>query len=208
MSWRCCAETSANFYPRPPCGGRLEQLALDLPRFLFLSTSPLRGTTGGYATRTAAGSAFLSTSPLRGTTKAVQPGVRRFGISIHVPLAGDDRVAGGQQADVIHISIHVPLAGDDIFTRTKSCCSRISIHVPLAGDDRLQYKMGRIDSISIHVPLAGDDWDALLGQPSVLHFYPRPPCGGRPLRLEIDPNPVQISIHVPLAGDDRSTSPT
>ena len=147
-----------DFYPRPPCGGRHsgEERSKTASRFLstsplrgtttcafrgrkfptlFLSTSPLRGTTMIFCRSSRVTFIFLSTSPLRGTTNATKPQLTHLLISIHVPLAGDDRVAGGQQADVIHISIHVPLAGDDIFTRTKSCCSRISIHVPLAGDD-------------------------------------------------------------------------
>ena len=55
---------------------------------------------------------FLSTSPLRGTTKRRRQQQRQRSISIHVPLAGDDPHGqeGGNERD---ISIHVPLAGDD-----------------------------------------------------------------------------------------------
>ena len=59
-----------DFYPRPPCGGRPSHL-------LILHT--LR-------------SVFLSTSPLRGTTLLLDDWRERNDISIHVPLAGDDSV--------------------------------------------------------------------------------------------------------------------
>ena len=59
-----------------------------------------------------------------------------------------------------------------------------------------------IFSISIHVPLAGDD----RRREKILHrqnnFYPRPPCGGRPVDALLISAKMAISIHVPLAGDD------
>ena len=192
---------------------------------IFLSTSPLRGTTildlpinfvvayfyprppcggrriraGNYCTW----AKFLSTSPLRGTTVRRLRAVKPFIISIHVPLAGDDP------------------------GKIRACCActKISIHVPLAGDDGGDVGRVRHRVISIHVPLAGDD---VLLPPVYLYlfyFYPRPPCGGRrpavlgslmlsgiflstsPLRGTTPGRAVLgagggISIHVPLAGDD------
>ena len=55
----------------------------------FLSTSPLRGTTPQIRV-VFAYKPFLSTSPLRGTTASGVDRFADFGISIHVPLAGDD----------------------------------------------------------------------------------------------------------------------
>ena len=117
---------------------------------------------------------FLSTSPLRGTTD--------FGGCIHA-----ERL----------ISIHVPLAGDDLRLRYDVFDSAvISIHVPLAGDDSKEF--------------TADDWRAaqflstspLRGTTSspgtlILHlvnFYPRPPCGGRPL---VDLHLFQIPYFYP-----------
>ena len=139
-----------NFYPRPPCGGRPDAM-LTMEVRLFLSTSPLRGTTCGTGCssksfdfyprppcggRPLAGRIhtathkFLSTSPLRGTTQIAN----RLGISIHVPLAGDDQ-RFRDSSRVNGISIHVPLAGDDRVIAFHAALSAISIHVPLAGDD-------------------------------------------------------------------------
>ena len=58
-------------------------------------------------------------------------------ISIHVPLAGDDRKLVGYYEGIVKISIHVPLAGDDDGPGYNAGDRAISIHVPLAGDDEL-----------------------------------------------------------------------
>ena len=56
---------------------------------------------------------FLSTSPLRGTTVRRSTPRPIYGISIHVPLAGDDGTPTQTAILWGKISIHVPLAGDD-----------------------------------------------------------------------------------------------
>ena len=104
---------SLYFYPRPPCGGRQARFPNRSKKPLFLSTSPLRGTTGcpGQnslahfyfyprppcggrplpAPRPSRPATFLSTSPLRGTTRGLCHAIKQVNyISIHVPLAGDD----------------------------------------------------------------------------------------------------------------------
>ena len=196
---------------------------------------------------------FLSTSPLRGTTDVVVilVGVHLV-ISIHVPLAGDDMFGCGFVYRNTAISIHVPLAGDDrgnvpiqllndvnFYPRppcggrpcgascaTPSC--RFLSTSPLRGTTWQMAKDAGAAYISIHVPLAGDDLVDNVTHFSFLHFYPRPPCGGRltrqrmmalltsflstsPLRGTTDTGKRQlicvcISIHVPLAGDDEAYS--
>ena len=81
---------SLYFYPRPPCGGRRSTPSTCRQSPNFYPRPPCGG-------RPAA--------PLRAP--------RSSAISIHVPLAGDDSVAGMQSSSWIKISIHVPLAGDD-----------------------------------------------------------------------------------------------
>ena len=60
-----------NFYPRPPCGGRPSSISRSPCAAEFLSTSPLRGTTGSPTRPRRKSWKFLSTSPLRGTTANV-----------------------------------------------------------------------------------------------------------------------------------------
>ena len=172
---------NGDFYPRPPCGGR-RMAAINWPSIdQFLSTSPLRGTTPTTWRTRAPPRLFLSTSPLRGTTGHVQHGVGVAGISIHVPLAGDDipplrrcipcrshfyprPPCGGRLG-----TVRGPCQPGDFYPRppcggrrslpgSRAGCSDISIHVPLAGDDGAAAgRAGLLRRISIHVPLAGDD---------------------------------------------------
>ena len=65
---RYLVDVSAHFYPRPPCGGRRSWKFEYGHPCLFLSTSPLRGTTLSITDAEAVALTFLSTSPLRGTT--------------------------------------------------------------------------------------------------------------------------------------------
>ena len=191
---------------------------------------------------------FLSTSPLRGTTSIlVAVGTAKYRISIHVPLAGDDAGTGDPSPDNIHFYPRPPCGGRHALVLVSLREINISIHVPLAGDDQNGQAVFAGDGISIHVPLAGDDFHRALRHfsslpflstsplrgttksaagpgPAARHFYPRPPCGGRrqpqaararadeflstsPLRgttvvIDAFGKPRHISIHVPLAGDD------
>ena len=153
-SWRLTP--ARNFYPRPPCGGRPAGQQIDFCRMLFLSTSPLRGTTGNLANGRqqiiisihvplagddalslmplASPDIFLSTSPLRGTTFS-STALRAWTVFLSTsPLRGTTPFDGGGVSPVL-ISIHVPLAGDDIGGCGLVRPELISIHVPLAGDD-------------------------------------------------------------------------
>ena len=265
-----------DFYPRPPCGGRLSALFIAFSSCTFLSTSPLRGTTGGHPvqgdrpqhfyprppcggrpapcrrrspaachfyprppcggrptmpTPHTAASKFLSTSPLRGTTHAMH--WDRGGNTDFYPRPP----CGGRQALLIYdgssvkISIHVPLAGDDIFGPLFSLRrGKFLSTSPLRGTTGEQDRGNRLYGISIHVPLAGDDPVLPAGGQRACHFYPRPPCGGRPITFatpsvasaDFYPRPPcggrpgrcaqagarrDISIHVPLAGDDFGHHP-
>ena len=81
------------------------------------------------------GAVFLSTSPLRGTTGRGGDVGGAEQISIHVPLAGDDRRrrrADGPDFGFLSTS---PLRGTTKWPPSSPAEMRISIHVPLAGDD-------------------------------------------------------------------------
>ena len=249
VSWRCCAETSANFYPRPPCGGRLTPQMTVVAGCTFLSTSPLRGTTGCLRRRGISAS-FLSTSPLRGTTPSAQPASCWSSFLSTSPLRGTTYSLRSGWTPQAFLSTS-PLRGTTLqktltllpttFLSTSPLrgttegdlgadpAQRISIHVPLAGDDRYRCRKshphtdfyprppcggrrapwlagsGKTRGISIHVPLAGDDGRASrTAAPRSPYFYPRPPCGGRHRRRAHRLRGHVISIHVPLAGDDGS----
>ena len=190
---------------------------------------------------------FLSTSPLRGTTHLLLYRLPRPPcISIHVPLAGDDGEVAGD-THTYSISIHVPLAGDDAPKLSSLLRPIIFLSTsPLRGTTVPQGWIPGPRRISIHVPLAGDDAPTLPRVSSAASFLSTSPLRGTtgvmklvfrsaeflstsPLRgttvvamdvfrneIFLSTSPLRgttygcavavyvadISIHVPLAGDD------
>ena len=123
---------------------------------------------------------FLSTSPLRGTTVTQSYEIYFNGISIHVPLAGDDVPS----ASVVTVRCH-------FYPR------------PPCGGRRRRKFFSRSSRNFYPRPPCGGRHDRDAGQRSAgPDFYPRPPCGGRPARARRRWRNDKISIHVPLAGDD------
>ena len=144
------------FYPRSPCGERHKASNKAMSVAIFLSTFPLRGTSHG-----------------------IGVDVQGFGISIHVPLAGNVRISVPVFHNVL-ISIHVPLAGNVPVRWGGSNTTReISIHVPLAGNVQI---------------MSGEHY-------AERNFYPRSPCGERLCVFRPERRDRRISIHVPLAGN-------
>ena len=102
-----------NFYPRPPCGGRrwaiypspsTSNISIHVP----LAGDDMMRRSSGFSFPV-----FLSTSPLRGTTLTpILPRLRMIYFYPRPPCGGRPFVfAAGNKAE--GISIHVPLAGDD-----------------------------------------------------------------------------------------------
>ena len=65
-------------------------------------------------------SVFLSTCPVRGTTGPVLPPHERRAISIHVPREGHDRQQARADTEAYRISIHVPREGHDEVTNVSN----------------------------------------------------------------------------------------
>ena len=98
---------------------------------------------------------------------------------------------GERQANAVdqilpgHISIHALLAESD---RNAHPGTRqpyaISIHALLAESDTTAFSMyGALPAISIHALLAESDRTLECTYNAHVHFYPRSPCGERPIRL-------------------------
>ena len=193
---------AGHFYPRPPYGGRHTLPIIAAALYLFLSTSPVWGTTicNGIARQSAH-------------------------ISIHVPRMGDDRqhrgIAGGKQ----HFYPRPPYGGRPTMRPVQKRWTTYFYPRPPYGGRRGygQHHYHHRD-ISIHVPRMGDDAANGFGLYPGGYFYPRPPYGGRPMfgksmshsMLFLSTSPVwgttydlsdlasvgDISIHVPRMGDD------
>ena len=149
-------------------------------------------------------SAWIFTNvPLAGEDRERRQGGRKKKISTHVPLAGYDASLELDNPPPPLISIHVPLAGDDYQQACISCmgqyfyprppCGGRPLPAgttlrqflflstsPLRGTTVVEVCEQIVTLISIHVPLAGDDVDKHHEGDELFHFYPRPPCGGRP----------------------------
>ena len=174
--------------------------------------------------------------------------IQRVRISIHVPRVGDDIYFAHTQP-YFGISIHVPRVGDDCrrpapaagwprflstspaWGTTEAARRAILEGGFLSTSPAWGTTLDRLEcfphfGISIHVPRVGDD--VLPGRGAsqrFLHFYPRPPRGGRPSgfaapqypAVDFYPRPPRggrqmpvvmhrrnrgISIHVPRVGDD------
>ena len=102
-----------NFNPRPPRGGRLSSIWNDnLFNLKFQSTPPARGATppnrcGHPSTQ------FQSTPPARGATKTRLLKIAKQKISIHAPREGGDIDFDAIKKGTMDISIHAPREGGD-----------------------------------------------------------------------------------------------
>ena len=141
---------------------------------------PLAGDDQIEAGQTASFYVFLSTSPLRGTTHYGYRWYNDFTISIHVPLAGDDPDTE-PVLPAIYISIHVPLAGDDSNNNSYCCPLHHFYPRPPCGGRRVRPAWGRTRFSNFYPrpPCGGRPATAFWYAAKATNFYPRPPCGGR-----------------------------
>ena len=145
------------FYPRSPCGERLKRQQRILRCGYFYPRSPC-GERPIRCARSSWRCRFLSTLSLR---RATWPGLlaRPFFL----------------------ISIHALLAESDGSVRGISSGRAISIHALLAESDLRVLDGSKSSIISIHALLAESDVLALCSFGGACDFYPRSPCGERPI---------------------------
>ena len=213
-----------DFYPRSPCGERPRARAVRAVVDSISIHVPLAGNVVVTARVYRRAVLFLSTFPLRGTSSVSTPRSESRWISIHVPLAGN------VPAYVSHIGASLPflstfpLRGTSRGFRSQLRLFAISIHVPLAGNVRYwRYMPSAPRQFLSTFPLRGTSQAAIFRLRMVQHFYPRSPCGERPVwdmgcaaRVYFYPRSPcgerpraravravvdSISIHVPLAGN-------
>ena len=148
---------------------------------------------------------FLSTLSLRRATYDLHGLKMGYCISIHALLAESDQ-AGIADVTQRLISIHALLAESDVGDTPPCCGCMISIHALLAESDCWCWEPGTVTArflstlslrratlamagytkaeiISIHALLAESDYTAIVCAPPTLNFYPRSPCGERPIMV-------------------------
>ena len=178
-------KTENYFYPRPPCGGRRRALwHVRLPDAISIHAlrvegdlrdgfhTPLnqnfypRPPCGGRPDPTAGGAhghiEFLST-----------PSVWR---ATHCPSSASGRTSR---------FLSTPSVWRATACRSLMVCAMsISIHaLRVEGDGQVEYREGTAYYISIHALRVEGDKHCPEEWTSDHHFYPRPPCGGRPLTV-------------------------
>ena len=144
------------FYPRSPCGERLNSFSLNINGPLFLSTLSLRRATH-WPCVLVVGRAFLSTLSLRRAT--IQFRDVFFCYEVFLSTLSLRRATRG--AVICYL--------DNI----------ISIHALLAESDGQPLTHYIANNISIHALLAESDARKRAQQPKQPNFYPRSPCGER-----------------------------
>ena len=172
-----------NFYPRPPCGGRLGLIVTVTTPLIFLSTSPVWGTTTAAFSGCCRWRHFYPRPPCGG-----RPGLRIL------PLL------------TLYFYPRPPCGGRPNLPQSRPRRAAISIHVPRVGDDACHLRSLPRQPINFYPrpPCGGRRIQLNLHHRSPPHFYPRPPCGGRPSLRPAAGGSLCISIHVPRVGDDAS----
>ena len=126
-------------------------------------------------------------------------------ISIHALLAESDLDVCAAAVVFRFISIHALLAESDRFLASLSAVLTISIHALLAESDKhINSRADHVKRFLSTLSLRRATCTAKIRiLDNILDFYPRSPCGERPLQLK---PPVkthrQISIHALLAESD------
>ena len=165
-----------NFYPRPPRGGRRPDLGAEIDR-LHISIHALREEGDDAATLTLrAQIAFLSTPSARRATRAVS----------------------SKHSSLWHFYPRPPRGGRPLAFSTSRPLS-LFLSTPSARRATNYSELSNYGlSISIHALREEGDRPALPAPAAHLHFYPRPPRGGRRLR-PCNPLPAGLFLSTPSA---------
>ena len=151
-----------DFNPRPPCGGRHLKAGRPLRWNQFQSTAPVWGPTV---------SALLCTA---GTA-----------ISIHGPRVGADRFGFIRPALIIYFNPRPPCGGRPQGPGAGANGCGFQSTAPVWGPTPITSYSNRPFPISIHGPRVGADFQLLPAVRQGRNFNPRPPCGGRQVRLVV-----------------------
>ena len=193
----------ADFYPRPPRGGR-QRLVIPMAAQLVISIHALREEGDfPFSSRQTCFIQFLSTPSARRATihrPAREP--READFYPRPPRGGRQRLVIPMAAQLV-ISIHALREEGDFWMLSYCCCKTISIHAlreegdhpagilpdsradfyprpPRGGRQRDVLGTFATPGISIHaLREEGDRRNAMLNLVNLEHFYPRPPRGGR-----------------------------
>ena len=162
----------ANFYPRPPRGGRRHSGGSYRQRTDFYPRPPRGGRPNGLVAF-ANGYIFLSTPSAKRATRCLSCHLFNFTF-LSTPSARRATSSAPGSSSSTMISIHALREEGDARTRAIMCLTFTFLSTPSARRATTAYQRQTCS-----------DTD----------FYPRPPRGGRPLALSLEPCDQLISIH-------------
>ena len=102
-------------------------------------------------------------------------------ISIHALLAESDRGESDPRHSPDNFYPRSPCGERQANNQQEQQAQHISIHALLAESDRLEVYKRHYLAISIHALLAESDPEVIKNSTAFSDFYPRSPCGERPL---------------------------
>ena len=192
-----------NFNPRSPYGERRLIPPVNVPKFLFQSTLPLRGATIRITPKVTV-KEFQSTLPLRGATRA-------FWLKYRTSVDFNPRSPYGERLDNrfpivdAEISIHAPLTGSDVCQQCQQAQNK-NFNPRSPYGERQQVRMFKTspDRISIHAPLTGSDLQRPKRPAKNRYFNPRSPYGERLANKQENTNKYRFQSTLPLRGATRT----
>ena len=199
------ASVDANFYPRPPRGGRPVNRAHRFAVAIFLSTPSARRATGCHQFSPPAIPYFYPRPPRGGRPASVPPRSGQGRISIHaLREEGDGRKH--KALVVVLISIHaLREEGDKSRSSSRYNGTAISIHaLREEGDRQGSRTIGKVQSISIHA--LREEGDAFFYASSVSPplFLSTPSARRATLGRQGGLTMMYISIHALREEGDKS----
>ena len=194
---------AADFYPRSPCGERLDTSVCIFCKARISIHALLAESDTKQPPMTAPPRQFLSTLSLRRATPRACPVSSRRPYFYPRSPCGERLHAPSHSLYLHNISIHALLAESDqvCICMVYYTCKFLST-LSLRRATGILVFCGPQGSISIHALLAESDQSRAVSRQKARNFYPRSPCGERPMQIVVVVVNALISIHALLAESD------
>ena len=191
----CLIQKTADFYPRPPRGGRHAACTNQSVRASFLSTPSARRATWGRC-RGMPKSRFLSTPSARRATFRVDAFIEDLTDFYPRPTRGGRRCGGQQAPQAWQISIHALREEGDIVGASTAKTETHFYPRPPRGGRHLFASIRKLFPRFLSTPSARRaTLSGMSGLSGLSDFYPRPPRGGRHYERIRAIRGTGISIH-------------
>ena len=172
-----------NFNPRPPRGGRLGGVFVNLSKWIFQSTPPARGATLVLGWLWRDFEYFNPRPPRGGRPPGAPTPIGTFGISIHAPREGGDVFFLGKLPQHCRFQSTPPARGATADTVTANKSILFQSTPPARGATMMFRPLAQLMWISIHAPREGGDGDDPAGRLGDVVFQSTPPARGATAKM-------------------------